>query len=505
MNEWPDMRLLREYAERGSEDAFRVLVSRHLGLVYHAALRQTRQPQLAEEIVQTVFTILARKAKRIPTRTLVSGWLFNTARFVSIRAVRDESRRQRRLAELARMSPDSAPAPVDPENELLPLLDELLARLPSGDRNAVLARYFEGKSFAEVGAAVGATEEAAKKRVHRALEKMRGILVAREVPAEVAAVVAAIQKANAGPLPAAMSAASVCSGALKAASGAATLSGLTRTALELMRWTRIKVATASVVAILLGFVAANHFSSRRPANGIPDASRNDAAADAAQLDRLQAAADRLRAENAQLTAALATASSRKAQLLSASREVERLTRESREATARNLTPTNGSASMRDAFVSLGKLLRFGVAEQTGPTPQARKAAREAANEEVLRMLKAAGRLQLVDMDGYSPSSVEEAAELATAMLHGIVDLSTEQFAQVQAALANYERQAQQADPQRKPELPELETISTVVGQIQELLTEEQRDLLKRTLQRVNAPAGAEPSAVGTGEQSAKSP
>ena len=131
MNDWPDMRLLREYAEHGSEEAFTRLVARHLAMVYDAALRQTRQHQLAEEIVQTVFTLLARKADRISANTMLSGWLFETARFVSLRLIRDENRWQQRQAEAARMN--SNPPSSEPSGEaeqVLPLLDEMLARLP---------------------------------------------------------------------------------------------------------------------------------------------------------------------------------------------------------------------------------------------------------------------------------------------------------------------------------------------------------------------------------------
>jgi len=89
-----DMALVREYAQTNSEQAFATVVSRHVNLVYSVALRQVRDPHLAEEVAQGVFIILARKAKSLSPKTILSGWLCRTARYVSIRSVRNERRRQ---------------------------------------------------------------------------------------------------------------------------------------------------------------------------------------------------------------------------------------------------------------------------------------------------------------------------------------------------------------------------------------------------------------------------
>jgi len=145
---------------------------------------------------------LARKAARISARTTLSGWLFNSTRFVSTRAVRDEFRRQRREKEAALMNLNSSP-PETPEQaeRVLPLLDDVLARLSNADREALLMRYFEGKPFLQVAAAMDSTEEAAKKRVQRALDKLRGMLGARGVVLGSATLVLVLQAAaaQAGP------------------------------------------------------------------------------------------------------------------------------------------------------------------------------------------------------------------------------------------------------------------------------------------------------------------
>jgi hypothetical protein len=98
-----DLDLLRDYAAHGSDDAFRTLLNRYVGLVYAAALRQVQNPHLAEEITQAVFLVLARKAGALRSGTVLAGWLFRTTRFLAARAIRDQQRRQRHEEEAARM------------------------------------------------------------------------------------------------------------------------------------------------------------------------------------------------------------------------------------------------------------------------------------------------------------------------------------------------------------------------------------------------------------------
>src|SRR5260370_1599546 len=93
-----DLELLREYAANGSEPAFEVLVSRRVGFVYSAALRQARNPHLAEEITQAVFIILAQKAGRISDKTILTGWLFKTTRFAALAQMRAEMKRSLQMA-----------------------------------------------------------------------------------------------------------------------------------------------------------------------------------------------------------------------------------------------------------------------------------------------------------------------------------------------------------------------------------------------------------------------
>src|SRR5688572_25351028 len=149
-----DAELLQRYARERDERAFAELVQRHLGVVYGAALRRTGgRAHLAEEIAQKVFTDLARKAAGLSHHPALTGWLHRSTRYAAIDAVRTELRGQKLSETLAAM-PDIDSAPETPVEwgHLRPILDEALDQLKEPDREAMLLRYFEGLSFAEVGA-----------------------------------------------------------------------------------------------------------------------------------------------------------------------------------------------------------------------------------------------------------------------------------------------------------------------------------------------------------------
>src|SRR5580658_4988619 len=187
-----DMELLREYAQHNSEEAFAALVARHISLVYSSALRQVRDPLLAEEITQAVFIILAGKAASIQEKTILPGWLYRTTRFTAANVLRTESNRRRREQEAPMQSTIDNDQADAAWQELSPLLDEAMNRLGQTDRDALLLRYFENRSLREVGAALGANEEAAKKRVARGLDKLRAIFSKRGVALSGAAIAGAV-------------------------------------------------------------------------------------------------------------------------------------------------------------------------------------------------------------------------------------------------------------------------------------------------------------------------
>ena len=178
-----DLDLLGQYARKNSQDAFAELVRRHVNLVYSAALRQVRSPQLAEEVAQSVFTDLARNAARLNSATggtpVLTAWIYQVTRRTAIDVVRRESRRQLReqiAVELTNMNATS-----NDWTQIEPLLDEAMDALEETDRAAILLRYFENKNLREVGEALGTSDDAAQKRVSRAVERLREFFSKRNV------------------------------------------------------------------------------------------------------------------------------------------------------------------------------------------------------------------------------------------------------------------------------------------------------------------------------------
>jgi RNA polymerase sigma factor (sigma-70 family) len=248
-----DSALLRQFTENHSDEAFAALVTRHINLVYSVALRQVGNPHAAEEITQAVFIIMVKKAVQLRHDKALSSWLFQATRLTANNFIRSESRRRHREEE-AYMQSVLNEAGTEVWPRIAPLLDSAVAGLREKDRRAIVLRFYEGRNLREVGLALGASEDAAEKRVSRALEKLRQFFTKRGVDSTAATIAGAISanSVQAAPVALAKSVTAVVIAKGAAASGS-TLT-LIKGALKIMAWTKAKtvVVTAAVVLLAAG-------------------------------------------------------------------------------------------------------------------------------------------------------------------------------------------------------------------------------------------------------------
>jgi RNA polymerase sigma factor (sigma-70 family) len=184
VNDLSDAQLLRDYAERGGEAAFREIVERHTDLLYSAALRQVESADLAADITQSVFTDLARKARtvgsQLPPNASLAGWLHRATRYAALNHWRTTQRRLANERQAMEQLLTNSESPAD-WGQIRPGLDEALDSLNDEDREALLLRYFRKRDFRAVGLALGISDDAAQKRVSRALERLREFFTRRNV------------------------------------------------------------------------------------------------------------------------------------------------------------------------------------------------------------------------------------------------------------------------------------------------------------------------------------
>ena len=252
-----DAELLRDYVTSGSDTAFAELVERYVNFVYSSARRQVGNAQLAEEVAQVVFSLLARKAVGLTDLPSLAGWLYRATCFTAARTLRTERRRRHHEQEAANMNQDNA---TDDEiwERLSPMLDDALKQLEEQDRLAVFLRFFQKKPMREVGETLGVSEAAAKMRVSRAVERLREFFSKRGV-AVGASGLATVLSANAvQAAPIGLSATISTSVALSGAAHAGTI-GLTKT-LAMATIQKTLVAATVVAAVGTGIYEARRVS-----------------------------------------------------------------------------------------------------------------------------------------------------------------------------------------------------------------------------------------------------
>jgi len=349
MQEKSDAQLLRDYAECRDEAAFREIVARHTDFVYSAALRQVESSDLAADIAQGVFVDLARKARPVGERltpgSSLAGWLHRGTRYAALNHLRDTRRRLTNERQAMEQLLTNSESSADWE-QIRPALDEALDRLGDEDREALLLRYFKNQDFRAVGLALGMSDDAAQKRVSRALERLREFFTKRNVTIGASGLVVVIS-ANAVQAAPAGLAATISTAAALAGTTLATTT--TATAIKTIAMTPIQKAliTATIAAV----AGAGIYEARQAATMRSQVQtlKQQQAPSTEQLRQLQRERDdapnrltALIAENEQLKA-----SQKAAELLKLRGEVGSLRQSLANMAATNRPSVGLSALMRD--------------------------------------------------------------------------------------------------------------------------------------------------------------
>jgi RNA polymerase sigma factor (sigma-70 family) len=272
MQDWDDNQLLDEYARQGSEEAFALLVRRHIDKVHSTALRCSRNPVMAEEITEAVFVLLAIKAWQFNKQIILSAWLYKTARLTALTHIRSEIRRVHREQE-ACMQKSLEQAGSETWQNVAPLLDSAMAELNEADRAALVLRFFDSKSLRDVGLILGASEDAAKKRVNRALEKLRRIF-SRQGVNSTTALLAECLTGHAVPAAPPKLAGTIAVTALAKSASYGQVSPLLKGTLKFMAWSKTKTAAVTALVILLTTGAATFVVKKNHSRVVLGAPKN---------------------------------------------------------------------------------------------------------------------------------------------------------------------------------------------------------------------------------------
>ena len=268
MPESDDIALLKQYAE-GDESAFATLVERYVHLVYSAALRQVGNFSQAEEITQAVFIILTQKAKSLGPKTILSGWLYQTARLTAANLQRSEIRRQQREQEAYMESLLTEPA-VNVWPQIAPLLDDAMGHLNEKDRNVVVLRFFQNKSAAEIGDVLGIGASTAQKRITRAVGRLKKFFTKRRVAHSAELITSAISANSVQAAPALLAKSVTAVALAKGATASGSILTLAKATLIAMK-TKTIVATVTATVVVAGittWLAGFHLT--RPTKAAPD-------------------------------------------------------------------------------------------------------------------------------------------------------------------------------------------------------------------------------------------
>jgi len=291
-----DEKLLAEYSQTQSEAAFREIVSRYLNLVYSTALRLVAgDTHRAEDVAQTVFVALAGNAGKLPPKVMLGGWLHRHTCFVAANTMRGERRRLAREREAVEMNSLDDNTGAD-FLQLAPLLDETINQLDEADRTAILLRFFEQKDFRVIGERLESSEDAARMRVNRAVEKLRELLAQGGIRTTSGALSAAIAASSVEAAPLGLVAKISAVAVSGAAATTTTIVAATKT-IAMTTLQKIAVAAALTVAVGAGLYQAKKAADARAENQRLQAQQAPLAEQIQQLQQERAA---LIAENTEL-------------------------------------------------------------------------------------------------------------------------------------------------------------------------------------------------------------
>jgi RNA polymerase sigma factor (sigma-70 family) len=505
VNSLTDQQLLRDYTERRSEAAFSELVRRHVDFVYSAALRMVRDAHLAEDVTQAVFVALAQSARELADRPVLAGWLHRTAQNLAANTVRSTVRRRAREQEAAAMN-ELLAAESDATWELIaPHLDAALGELSEPDRDALLLRYFERKSAHEIAQTLGVSDEAAQKRVSRAVERLREFFTKRGVTVGASGLVVVLSANAVQAAPAGLALSISTSAALAGTAVTAVTTSTAAKALAMTTPQKTLVATTLAAAIGVGIYEAHQASRLRDQITTIQQQRtprpvssNDAA-----LSALQGKIDRLAAQNAELSNALTRANTDKARL-ETEREQARhsaaLFKElADQASSKDLNPTNEYPTSRHvwaAFGRMGRLMALSKEDDSKLSPE-EKSALEAAKAKALEglpnLVKAARQYDAAEPTG-ADAQAEDRLDHMACLLYGALNLGEQQFGQVYSLMQKYQQEAKQKGLSQTNSAPETvaamnQMIEQFKAETQSLLTPDQARILAEVLTHIQLKPG----------------
>jgi RNA polymerase sigma factor (sigma-70 family) len=491
MNGLTDAQLLREYTERRAEAAFGELVRRHVDLVYSAALRMVRDTHLAEDVTQGVILALSRSGEQLTQRPVLSGWLHRTAQNLAANAVRSDVRHRAREQDAAAMNDLLSTEPGAAWEAIAPHLDTALGELNEPDRDALLLRYFERKSAREIAQTLGTSEEAAQKRVNRAVDRLRELLAKRGVTAGAAGLVVLISANSVQAAPVGL-ALSIATSATLAATAVATLttSGAAKT-LAMTTLQKTLITTALVAAIGVATYEAWQASLLRAQvktdqqQTLPQSER--ALPTGATLATLQNRVEVLEGEKSELAGALTQANADKRRLETEREQARRSAAVYKElveqANSKEMNPTNAYPTPRHVWVAFGKLGRLGALskeDESKLSPEEKSALEEArmkALEGLPNLVKAARQFDAArssETDLQWDNVVDEVA----CLLYGALNLDEQQFGQVYFVMQKLAQDAKQKGLSKESTAPEaVEAVKQIMEEfkknIQSVLTPDQ--------------------------------